>query len=338
MNGKSSCSSVALSDMNRFEHLVEHLLRVRVLAVDLVDDDDGLGAGFERLAQHEAGLRLRTVGGVHHQQHAVDHVHDALDLAAEIGVAGRVHDVDVVVLVFERGVLGADGDALLLLEVHRVHEAFLLGFVLVGAEGAGLFEQAIHERGLAVVHVRDDRDIANVLHRKCRLFAVEGAALPGSGCGPSGALCHEATRLQARRFGGCRAIHRAAGPRSGGTGQRGSLLATSSGHGQLARHRRGGVQDSLNGARRATRSEHRATRRKVNRRAGCQSPVGLRPPTRRNREEERRYYSAKARLAARSFSAVVIGSRLNFSCSTWSTFGETKAGSVGPNRMLRMPR
>ena len=161
MNGKSSCSSVALSDMNSSKHLVENFLRVGVLAVNLVDDDDGLGAGFERLAQHEARLRLRAFGGVHHEQHAVNHVHDALDLAAEIGVAGSVHDVDVVILVFERGVLGADGDALFLFQVHRVHEAFLGGLVLVGAEGAGLFEQAIHERGLAVINVRDDRDVAD---------------------------------------------------------------------------------------------------------------------------------------------------------------------------------
>jgi hypothetical protein len=37
--------------------------------------------------------------------------------------------------------------------------------MLVGAEGARLLEQAIHERCLAVVHVRDDGDIPNVLHK-----------------------------------------------------------------------------------------------------------------------------------------------------------------------------
>jgi len=45
-----------------------------------------------------------------------------------------------------------------------IHEAFLGGFVLVGAESPGLFEQTIHEGGLAVVNVRDDGDISNVLH------------------------------------------------------------------------------------------------------------------------------------------------------------------------------
>jgi hypothetical protein len=94
----------------QIENLVEHLMRVGVVAVDLVDDDDRFGAGFEGFAEDEAGLGLGTFGGVDHQQHAVDHVHDAFDFAAEIGVAGGVDDVDVEILVFERGVLGLDGD------------------------------------------------------------------------------------------------------------------------------------------------------------------------------------------------------------------------------------
>jgi hypothetical protein len=125
----------------------------------------GLAPGFERLAQHEARLGLRAVGGIHDEQHAVDHVHDTLDLAAEIRVAGGVHDVDVVILVFEGGVLRANRDALFALEIHRVHEALDLGLGLVGAEGAGLFEEAVDERGLAVVDVRDDRDVSDMLHK-----------------------------------------------------------------------------------------------------------------------------------------------------------------------------
>ena len=115
----------------QFENLVEHLFRVRVLAVNLVDDHNRLGPGLERLAEDEACLRLRAFGGIHHQQHAVNHVHDALHLAAEIRVAGRVHDVDVVILVFERGVFGADGDALFLFQIHRIHQA-LLGWTRAG--------------------------------------------------------------------------------------------------------------------------------------------------------------------------------------------------------------
>jgi hypothetical protein len=46
--------------------------------------------------------------------------------------------------------------------------------MLVGAEGAGLLEQAIHERRLAVVHVRDDGNVPNVLHN----FETEPDSLP----------------------------------------------------------------------------------------------------------------------------------------------------------------
>ncbi len=38
---------------------------------------------------------MRPLGGVHQQQGAVGHLQDALDLAAEVGVAGRVDDVDL---------------------------------------------------------------------------------------------------------------------------------------------------------------------------------------------------------------------------------------------------
>ncbi len=38
------------------------------------------------------------------------------------------------------------------------------GLGLVGAEGAGLLEQLIDERGLAVIDVRDDGDVADVFH------------------------------------------------------------------------------------------------------------------------------------------------------------------------------
>ena len=69
-----------------------------VRPVDLVDDDDRLQADLQRLAEHELGLRHRAFGGIDQHDGAVHHVEDALDLAAEIGVAGRVDDVDAGVL------------------------------------------------------------------------------------------------------------------------------------------------------------------------------------------------------------------------------------------------
>ena len=78
---------------------------------------------MQRLVQDVPRLRERTLGGVDEQQRAVHDVQRPLDLTAEVGVAGRVHDVDAGVLVGDRPDLRHDRDALLALEVHRVHDA-----------------------------------------------------------------------------------------------------------------------------------------------------------------------------------------------------------------------
>ena len=140
--------------------LVDHLGDPRVGPVDLVHDEDHGQPGLERLAQHEPRLRQRPLGGVDQQQHAVDHRQPALHLAAEVGVARRVDDVQLHAPVADGRVLGEDRDALLALEVHRVHHA--LGDVLVLAERAGLPQHRVHERGLAVVDVGDDRHVSEV--------------------------------------------------------------------------------------------------------------------------------------------------------------------------------
>ena len=74
--------------------LVDDLGDAGVGPVDLVDDEDDRQPLLQRLAQHEAGLRQRALAGVDEQQHAVDHREAALDLAAEVGVAGGVDDVE----------------------------------------------------------------------------------------------------------------------------------------------------------------------------------------------------------------------------------------------------
>ena len=138
--------------------LVQHFLRSRVGAIDLVDDHDRRQAALEGLAQHEAGLRQRALRRVDQQDDAIGHRQHALDFPAEVGVAGRVHDVDQGVAVMDGGVLGQDGDAALALELVAVHGAF--GDALVGAKYSALAEHRVDEGGLAVVDVGDDGDVA----------------------------------------------------------------------------------------------------------------------------------------------------------------------------------
>ncbi len=142
-------------------HLVHDLLDSRVGPVDLVDDEHDGQAALERLAQHEAGLRERPLRGVDEQEDAVDHRQATLDLAAEIGMAGRVDDVDLRAVQAHRGVLGEDRDALLPLEIAGVHDP--LGHVLVGPKRPGLPEHGVDEGGLPVVDVRHDGDVPQVV-------------------------------------------------------------------------------------------------------------------------------------------------------------------------------
>ena len=56
------------------------------------------------------------------------------------------------------GVLGQDRDAALALELVAVHRA--LGDALVRAKRAALVQQRVDQRGLAVIDVGDDGDVA----------------------------------------------------------------------------------------------------------------------------------------------------------------------------------
>src|SRR5205807_7164134 len=141
------------------EGLIDHPPGAAAGPVDLVDHHDGLQPLGERLAGDEAGLRHRPLDRVDQQQHAVHHGQHALDLAAEVGVAGRVDDVDARAAVLDGAVLREDRDAALALDVVGVHDA--LAEPLVRGEGPRLLEETIYRRGLAVVDVRDDGDIAD---------------------------------------------------------------------------------------------------------------------------------------------------------------------------------
>src|SRR5208282_1950212 len=171
MHGGGACLGIGVEDREiellflgveinkEVVNLVENFLRTGVGAVDLVDDENRLQVGFECLAEHVTSLRQRAFTGVNQQHDAIDHLEGALHLAAKIGVAGRVHNVDFHACIKHSRVLGKDGDAALALQIVRVHDA--LGHGLVVAEGATLPKHGVNQRGLAVIHVGDDGDVAN---------------------------------------------------------------------------------------------------------------------------------------------------------------------------------
>ena len=76
-------------------------------------------------------------------------------------MAGRVDDVNGVTIPFDGRILGLDSDTLFAFEIHRIHDP--LGDNLVVTKRTTLLQQLIHERGLAMIHVRDNRYISNMV-------------------------------------------------------------------------------------------------------------------------------------------------------------------------------
>src|SRR5690606_13449085 len=92
-------------------------------------------------------------------------------------VTGRVDEVQLVLepvlrLVREAHRLGLDGDPALALELHLVEELVLL---LALGQRAGRLEDAVGQRALAVVDVRDDGEVADARDRK--RHATGGASM-----------------------------------------------------------------------------------------------------------------------------------------------------------------
>ncbi len=137
-------------------------LEIRTGQVDLVDHRDDLELLGESQVGIGHGLRLNPLRGVNQQQRALARGQAARDLVGEVDVAGRVHEVELVRAaifgaVMHRHRMGLDRDPALLLQVHRVE-------VLRGHDAlrhrVRVLQQPVGERGLPVVNVGDDAEIA----------------------------------------------------------------------------------------------------------------------------------------------------------------------------------
>jgi hypothetical protein len=141
------------------QHFVVDSERLGIGSIDLVDRDDRTESQRKRLPSDESGLRHGTLGGIHQDQDPIHHPENPLDLAAEVGVAWSVDDVDLGAVPPNGRILGKNGDAALPLERVRVHDA--LFHLLVGSECPGLPEHLVHQSGLSMIDVGDDRQVTN---------------------------------------------------------------------------------------------------------------------------------------------------------------------------------
>ena len=107
------------------EDLVNNPVRTRARTVNLVDHNDRFQAVGKCFFGHEARLRHRAIKCVNHQQHGIHHGHHALNFTTEVGVPWGINDVDTVVIPFDSGVFGEDGNPTLFLQIVGVHHTLL---------------------------------------------------------------------------------------------------------------------------------------------------------------------------------------------------------------------
>ena len=111
------------------------------------------------------GLRLDALSSVHHQERAFASSQAARYFVGEIDVAGSIDQVELVFLAVFGSIAETDRarfnrDAALALEVHAVED--LIGSI-PRADRAGKFEQAVRQSRLAVIDMRDDGKISDVI-------------------------------------------------------------------------------------------------------------------------------------------------------------------------------
>ena len=98
--------------------------------------------------------------GVYQQQTAVSQSQRALHLAAKIGVARGINQIDLGNAVLQRDVLGQNRNAALTLKIVRVQYASTTQFAFPVL--TRLAQHLVYKRCFAVINVGDDGNVSNV--------------------------------------------------------------------------------------------------------------------------------------------------------------------------------
>ena len=143
-----------------------HLFGLGRGQVDLVEHRHDLMARIERVVDVGERLRFDALAGVDHQQRSFAGRQRPRDLVGEVDMAGRVHQVEDVILavlgvVVQPHGLRLDGDAALALDIHGIEHLFLARHFAI-RQPAGHLDQAVGQRRFAMVDMGDDGEVADV--------------------------------------------------------------------------------------------------------------------------------------------------------------------------------
>ena len=150
------------------------------------------------------GLRLDALRGVNDEQRALTGGQRTRDLVREVDVARRVDQIEVVdravALPQDAHSLGLDRDPPLALDIHRVEQLILH---LAERDRVCDLKDAVGQRRLAVIDVRDDREVSDqFLVHDHRVPVMPSGVVRPRGAGPAPRYAHVAlTRPTLHRRG-----------------------------------------------------------------------------------------------------------------------------------------
>jgi hypothetical protein len=111
------------------------------------------------LREDKTGLGQGSLAGVDKEDRSVNHRKCPFNLAAEIGMPGRIKNIDLYAVPYDRTVLSGNCDSPFPFKVHIVHQALCSLSSL--PEHSALFKHRIHKGSLSVVDMGYYRNIAN---------------------------------------------------------------------------------------------------------------------------------------------------------------------------------
>ena len=139
------------------------LVEIGAGAVELVDEDDARDVVAVRQAPVRLGLRLHAGDALDDEDGAVEHAQRTVHLDVEIDMAGRVDDVDLVVLPPGGHGGGGDGDPPLALLRHVVGGGVAVMDLTDPVGLAGVVQDPLGRGGLPGVDMRRDPDVADLV-------------------------------------------------------------------------------------------------------------------------------------------------------------------------------
>ena len=154
-------------------HLGHHVGEVGAGAVHFIDEGDAGHAVLVGLVPDGFALGLHAADSAEDSDHPVDDTQRAFHLDGEVHVAGSVDEVDLVVVPVGSDGGRGDGDATLLLLLHKVHRSLSVVSLTDLAFHAGEKEDTFRNGGLTGIDMGGNTDISKLGYLIAHFYLID---------------------------------------------------------------------------------------------------------------------------------------------------------------------